>query len=132
MRKLDGYNNGNGASVKNPVTKKQKAILEAIRYYFDDYNINPKNAHEAYKEIGRYKERIDIESDKIYIDNWLIKDKNGILATAPKFTDRIKKTVLEITECEYDNVDYDRCGHDRPKDMSDWDDDDWIDFELEH
>ena len=130
MKKLNGYNSANEANRKNPVTKKQDAILEAIRYYFDDYSINPKSSREAFDEIGRYKERIEVNKNEIYIDGYLIKTETGITAMAPKFKDRIKENLNELIDDDIDYYsDYDEYD---PTDMSTWDDDDWINFELEH
>ena len=125
MRKLDGYDNTKFASNENPISEKQNVILAALSYYFDyNYGADCKNADDAYDVIHEFKDRIDISKDQIFIDGWLIYNENGIHPYAHKFSDIPEEFADDFAEDYYDEYD--------PTDMSTWDDDDWINFELDH
>ena len=118
---LDGHGTKSYAKKENPVSKKQKAIIEAIEYYFD-VKLVYTNAKSAYNAINKYEDRIRVSyGKKIYIDGKLIHNDGKLLPNAPKASKPVKPKNACIKNYESDI-----------KDMSDWDDDDWINFELEH
>ena len=127
------------ANEGNPPSGRQISIIKALNYYFD-LKLFAKNASDAYDMISQYKNRIKTCKNEVYIDGHLIKKGQYIVNGAPK---NKKEEFIEITEDDINDIfyrnepemDYEYSNYKDsydPTDMSTWDDDDWINFELDH
>ena len=127
---LNGHGTKGYAKKGNPVSDKQKAIIEAIEYYFD-VKLSYTNAKTAYDAINKYEDRVKVSyGKKIYIDGHLIHDDGHLVKDA--YT--VEQHEAEAEDDYYFNLaqNYTESKFKDPMDMSTWDDDDWINFELDH